>query len=188
MDWKTFVAQMTNALAWPLAIIGILYYLKDMLIETLPRIKKLKLSNTELEFFQKEIEELAKDAKTQIISIRDEKDTELKRQYDFLVRLAEISPRSAIIESFRIVEAAIYKALIRKYPDVEHQRRVSLMEALRMLQGSLIDKELYQQLQRMRHIRNEAAHVENLNISDMPVEAYIDIALSTAKRLEENET
>ncbi len=186
MDWKTFIANLVASLAWPLVVIGALFFLKDVITASFPRIKKLKFSNSELEFFQEEINQIANDAINLKSSIKDEaNNTELARQYDFLIRLSQLSPRSAILESFRILETALYKAVTKHFPDVERGRSISPVEAVRMLQGKVLDKEQYRQIQRLRHIRNEAAHVDDFALSDMPVESYIDVALSIAARLDE---
>ena len=39
MDWKTFLAQIINSIAWPLVVVFIVYQLKDRLAELLPRLK-----------------------------------------------------------------------------------------------------------------------------------------------------
>ena len=61
MDWKTFIAQIINSIAWTLVVVFIVYQLKDRLAELLPRLKKLKHKDTELEFAEK-LNELAIDS------------------------------------------------------------------------------------------------------------------------------
>jgi len=53
-----------------------------------------------------------------------------------------------------------------------------------MLKGEVFDSQQYHQFNQLRKLRNEAAHTEDFDVRGMPVEAYIDIALSLAARLE----
>lgn len=42
MDWKTFIAQIINTLAWPVVVVFIILQLKDKLTELIPRLKRIK--------------------------------------------------------------------------------------------------------------------------------------------------
>src|SRR5574344_764540 len=104
MDWKTFIAQIINSIAWPLVVVFIVYQLKDRLAELLPRLKKLKHKDTELEFAEK-LNELAIDSEaTKETTPAIERKPEINEQFNFLLKLAEISPRSAVLESYRVLE------------------------------------------------------------------------------------
>ena len=72
MDWKTFIAQIINSIAWPLVVVFIVYQLKDRLAELLPRLKKLKHKDTELEFAEK-LNELGLNDIAEIIRYHHEK-------------------------------------------------------------------------------------------------------------------
>jgi hypothetical protein len=59
MDWMTFIVEMTKALAWPVAGVLGIFYFKGEVAKLLPRLKKLKHKDTELEFAER-VEELVK--------------------------------------------------------------------------------------------------------------------------------
>ena len=100
------------------------------------------------------------------------------------MRLADISPRSAVLESFRAVESAAAKKAARIYPEIESRHARSPLQLQEMLKGEVLSKQEYYQFNQLRKLRNEAAHAEEFDIRGMPIEAYIDVALSLAARLE----
>jgi len=184
MDWKTFIAQIINTAAWPLVVIFVIYQLKDRLAELLPRLKKLKHKDTELEFSEK-LNELAVESeasKEEAISI--EKKPKINEQYDFLMKLSGISPRSAVIETYRVLETASAKAVAKAYPELETKKIFNPMQIQKMLQGKVLDKMQLHQFNELRKLRNQAAHMEEIELKNMPIEAYIDIALTLANSLE----
>ncbi|MBF4296951.1 hypothetical protein EAY24_27280, partial [Vibrio anguillarum] len=84
----------------------IAFQLKDKISELLPRIKKLKHKDTELEFAEgvsKLVREQEAEGNNQPANPVN---NEAHARYDFLLKLADISPRSAVLEAFREVEHA----------------------------------------------------------------------------------
>lgn len=184
MDWMTFVVEMTKALAWPISVAIGIYHFKGEVAKLLPRLKKLKHKDTELEFAER-VEELAKDIaktndKTQPIAIGEN----FLDDYNVLVRLADISPRSAVMEAFRTVEAAAARALVKAYPELKEKGAMPQIQLLKLLRGRVLDDQSYRQLNELRMLRNKAAHDEEFSLHGMPIEAYVDIALTIANHLE----
>ena len=150
MDWKTFIAQMVNTMAWPLVVIFIIYQLKDRLAELLPRLKKLKHKDTELEFSEK-LNELVieSEASKEEIKLVDKK-PEIDEQYKFLLKLSEISPRSAVLEAYRVLETASAKAVAKAYPELESKQIFNPMKIQKMLQGKVLGNKQLHQLNELR--------------------------------------
>lgn len=187
MDWLTFFTEMTKALAWPVSVAFGIYYFKGEVAKLLPRLKKLKHKDTELEFAER-VEELAKDVastgdKTQSAVIGDS----FSNDYNVLVRLADISPRSAVMEAFRTVEAAAARALVKAYPELKDKGAISPIKLLKLLRGKVLDEQSCRQLNELRMLRNKAAHDEEFSLHGMPIEAYVDVALTIASHLERYE-
>ncbi len=184
MDWKTFIAQIINTMAWPLVVIFIIYQLKDRLAELLPRLKKLKHKDTELEFSEK-LNELAIESEASKEETKSiDKKPEIDEQYNFLLKLSEISPRSAVLEAYRVLETASAKAVAKAYPELESKQIFNPMQIQKMLQGKVLSKKQLHQLNELRKLRNQAAHMEEFELKNMPIEAYIDIALTLANNIE----
>ena len=184
MDWKTFIAQIINSIAWSLVVVFIVYQLKDRLAELLPRLKKLKHKDTELEFAEK-LNELAIDSEaTKETTPAIERKPEINEQFNFLLKLAEISPRSAVLESYRVLETASAKAVTKVYPELEEKNILNPMQIQKLLKGKILTPHQYHQFNELRRLRNQAAHMEDFDLQGMHIEAYIDIALTLANNLE----
>lgn len=184
MDWKTFIAQVIDSLAWPSVVVALVVLLREKIAELIPRLKRFKHKDTEIEFTEG-VTELVQEREA--AGIEDQaipRTDEYQDQFTFLMRLADISPRSAVLESFRAVESAAAKKAARIYPETESRHARSPLQLQKMLKGEVLSKQEYYQFNQLRKLRNEAAHAEEFDIRGMPVEAYIDIALSLAARLE----
>lgn len=182
MDWKTFIVELVSALAWPLVVLFTIFQLKDRLAELIPRLRKLKHKDTELEFAEK-LNELAIESATSN-STWAPKNPEMNEQFHTLQKLSELSPRSAVIESFRILETALSKALIRAYPEMETKNGFNPALMRDLIKNKILNEAQFHQFNELRKLRNQAAHLEDFDLKSMPIPAYIDIALTLANNLE----
>jgi len=184
MDWLTFFSNIVESLVWPATVIVAIYLMREKLGELLPRLKRFKHKDTEVEFAQA-VEELALErAQEGEVLGPQKRSKELNELFGFLMQLAEISPCSAVLESFRTLETAAAKKVARLYPDSEHKAAGWPLQLQRLLKGEVLSKDDYYQFNQLRKLRNEAAHTEGFDVRGKPIEAYIDIALSLAARLE----
>lgn len=184
MDWKMFFAQIIDSLAWPLVAVFVVFLLREKITDLLPRLKKFRHKETEIEFTEG-VTELVQERQAQGIQNNEVEQTEeYQDQSSFLSRLAEISPRSAVLEAFRIVEVAAAKKAARISPNIESRHAKSPLQLQKLLKDEVLTKNEFHQFDQLRRLRNEAAHTEEFDVKGMPVEAYIDIALSMASRLE----
>lgn len=185
MDWKSFIVQMTQALAWPFVFLSTAIIFRNKLGELLPRLKKLKHKDTELEFEQA-IKELVLDR-----DIQDENAVKVKENlktdsdFNFLMRLADLSPRVAVQEAFRILENSAYNAVARTQPEIYASGIRKPYELLKMLRGEVLTPQQYHEFNELKKLRNSAAHSDDFDLRGMPIEAYIDIAMTLARRLDE---
>lgn len=177
MDWKTFIAQIINTLAWPVVVVFIMLQLKDKLTELIPRLKRIKYKKTEIEFM---IEKLT----TQEIKIIQYKSDNIKRYQDTLDALVNISSRSALIEAYRLLEVSTSKAILKAFPQ---QDSITLRKPLQLeilLKYKIITDEEYTQFTDLRAIRNFAVHKEDFNVKREALLAYINTSLSILDKLE----
>lgn len=182
MDWLTFVSKLVDSLAWPATVAFAVYQLRDKLGELLPRLRKIKHKDTELEFAEL-VEELVQEKAAEPEEPATPRSAELDHQFQFLMNLAEIHPRSAVLESFRTLETAAAKRAAELHPEAARSAR-SPLALQKMLKGEVLGPDGFHQFNQLRRLRNEAAHAEDFDIRGMPVEAYVDIALSLAARIE----
>ena len=102
MDILTFFSNIINSLAWPIALLVAVLLLRKPLLELFPFIQKLKYKEIEIEFGQR-VREVGQELAEELAPIGPEQEL-TRTEEDALARLAEISPRSAIIEAWRGVE------------------------------------------------------------------------------------
>ena len=179
MDWKTFIAQIIDSLSWPIVVIFTVWLTKDKLGDLLPRLKKFKHKDTELEFIEGVNELLIEGKPTKT---DESKELELSRKA--LQGLANISSRSAIIEAYRIVEVAAVKAIEKAYPELQGKDIKKQVQISKMLRRKVLNSDRYVQLRELLGLRNKAAHADDFSLSGSPIETYIDVALSITNELE----
>jgi hypothetical protein len=92
MDWKEFISQVIGSLAWPLVTMFIVWQLRDKFGELLPRLKKFKHKDTELEFSEL-VTELVLESKSEKNVVPASKSQDSKENFNFMLKLSEISPR-----------------------------------------------------------------------------------------------
>jgi len=179
MDWKTFIAQIVGSFAWPGVVVFLVLLLRDQISELLLRLIRFKHKDTELEFIER-VSELAINGQTKQIA----DSSKMKNLKEHLLSLAQLHPRSAIIEAYRIVEQAGEKAISKAYPELDEHAIKNQVQLTKMLREKVLGTEQYYQLKELRTLRNNAAHSEKFTLSGEPIETYVDVALSIANDLE----
>ena len=178
MDILTFIAKALEALAWPFSAIVLVVLLRKELRALLPFVKKLKAGPIEAEF-DRDTREIQKSIQTDAL----EKSTEVKSAPSkaLLLQLAEIHPRSAVLEAWLRVEAAAKVALDKKTGPVlastaSGNRRsiVNLAEALR--RNEILHEGQLNIFHELRNLRNEVVHVQGFSPTQEAVARYIDAA------------
>jgi len=192
MDWLTFIAEITKALSWPLAVVVSVVILRGHLRGALPFLRKLKYKDVELEFAEK-IKELDSAINKELPSSPDI-DLDQATALDRFIQLAQISPRAAIFEAWREVEAAVInsaKSNIEKLqPEIDRWKsrlkidtgQVTDFDLIRAFDRSdLLDPEMRELYRALRGLRNRALHHDERQIEvDVAIE-YGAMAYRIAK-------
>ena len=171
MDTLTFISKIVDALAWPGATIIIIFLLKQPFAKILLRISHLKYKDLEFDFGKAltEIDDSSSLGNDQLpISA-----TQLK--------LAELSPRGAILESWlELEEVLIGTAKAKGIPVLRpggiHGKMfpLSTPELARSLATSrVISTVSYERLESLRNIRNKAVHATDESLEQKDAEAFI---------------
>lgn len=173
MGWMTFVAGLVESLSWPVAAVVLVSLLRDDIRKLVPSIKKVKAGPVEAEFERevKALKEITAESPTDGTKGKLP-DTASK---EFLVELAKLHPRSAILESWVRVEAAARAVLARKTsPTSGYIPAAKLAEPLAqegiLTQGQVV---LFHEL---RRLRNDVAHAQDFEPTLEAAKAYIDLA------------
>jgi hypothetical protein len=181
MDGLTFAIRLIEAVTWPVAAGIILLVFRPEVRQLLSLVRKLKAGPLEAEF-EREIREISQE------EARGATTPEIEKKPDpiktTLIELAEQHPRSAILEAWRRVEAAVVAAAVTNAirlpsPDASAPVR-AISELARQELVSPGDLALFHDL---RGLRNQAAHVEAFEPSADAVLEYVQLARVLELRL-----
>jgi hypothetical protein len=183
LDILSFVAAVIGAVAWPVAVILLVWLLRFELRDLLRIVKKLKAGPVEAEF-DRQIENLR--AEAQAAAPQLQPTTEVQTQTDPLIDLATRHPRAAILETWRQVEFALRRLADSRDlipPDVDRISNEYLVRGLtkeRLLE--LEDLAVYYGL---RDLRNTAAHAIDFEPSTAAALDYVKTAQSFVAMLDQ---
>lgn len=187
MSWLEFIAKIIDSLVWPAFILFVLYILRGELPAIARSLKKLRYKDLELEF-EKSAQEIVEKAKSSLpetsktIQLSGQSQDEL---IDRLVSISELAPRSAILESWLVVEAAAVDVARKKGISTfkSHPGPMRLRDYL--VKGDLLNKDQQGVFEQLRNLRNEAVHVADADFTQKAVYDYITSALQMAGYLEQ---
>lgn len=177
MDWLTFVSKVIEALAWPVAAVALVFLLRDEISKLAPFIKKVKAGPLEAEF-EREVKELKeiKEAAPERVKPAEAQAADTASK-NFLFQLAELHPRSAILESWVRVEAAARAVLAKTSIPVSKPGYVPAARLAEPLaQQEVLDQGQVTLFHELRRLRNEVAHAQGFEPTQEAARAYIDLA------------
>ncbi|WP_217900125.1 hypothetical protein [Noviherbaspirillum humi] len=181
MDILTFISELAKALAWPAAVVFLAFMLKNPLTELIPLLRRLKYKELEMEF-AKEVADLkasvAAPEPTPVEGVVS-KPTDGR-----LLQLANFSPRAAIMEAWIEVETAaneVASSFWNQGPSEIMRNYSRLGEYL--LQCKVLSSTQLETFNKLRHLRNKAAHAEELDLSETDARAYVELATALAAHI-----
>jgi hypothetical protein len=177
MDALTFTAEAIKALAWPTAVVLVALMVRKPVIELLPFLRRLKYKEIELEF-SKELAQLksevtASEPTTSNKSAPSATSTSSNR----LLNIASISTSAAILEAWSELESAsvaVASSFWSQPPSNAFRNYPKLGEYL--LQCKVIDEKQLAVFNKLRELRNKAAHAVDLKLSEEEARTYIELA------------
>jgi len=179
MDKYQFLSSIVDSIVWPVTVIVGLFLFKGKIIEALPYIRKIKIKDFELDL---------KEAKQELPKEIDSKPAEKLitiEKFKNLYPLAELSPRSAILESWLIIETAASELAVNKAN--ETPGALLAVTPLRMgeylASKGLITEGEFKFFNRLRELRNKAVHLADMTISLQEAADYIDMSITLTSQL-----
>ncbi|HFD32537.1 MAG TPA: hypothetical protein ENJ28_07550 [Gammaproteobacteria bacterium] len=183
MDWLTFFSSIVNSLAWPVTVVVIIWLLKDNISRIFPFIQKFKYKDFEIEF-SRSIRELSEKSESAIEHPPENLEYLVSPSKDKLYLLAEVSPRSAILEAWLLVEMAAVEVIKKQGLISKHRMMGPLKIGQYLRKAQVLNEEQLEIYNKLRHLRNQAVHVADTSFNLDEVKEYIDLALSMAYQLE----
>lgn len=169
---------MTKALAWPLSAAFALYILREPLIKLLPYLEELKYKDFALKF-GKGVSEIKENIKTEITLLPET--PKLLEEENALLRVAEISPRAAVMESWVklqdiLLDISLELGQIDNKENYKNHSRIGHA----LLDANIFTQNDFKAFHQLRELRNKAAHVPDfaLNIND--TKEYVKLAMQLA--------
>lgn len=174
MDNLTFIAKLVEFLAWPVASLLVVVFLRKQISDLLPHVKKFKAGPIEAEF-ERELKELRATAPvdSQSAPVQDQ----LTPERQVLLQLVQVSPRSAVLEAWRGIESSAVRLVQEKgiyVPEREARSPLAMMRAI--AQGNHLSSEDIALYHDLRALRNQAAHLDDFNPSAEAAISYLELA------------
>lgn len=178
MDLLTFISEITDSLVWPIVAVVALFLLKKPLSELIPLLRKLKWKDFEAEF-GREIEGLrsrVNQALPEVPGVVPSEPT-IGLIVQKFSQLAELSPRSVVLEAWKEVESEALQTAQRNEIPLNYYRPLSPVVIGRALtQGEILEENQLEIFNILRTLRNKVAHAEEFAFSKDDALEYADMA------------
>jgi len=179
MDGQTIV-QLISAIAWPFTVIIIAFMFRQEIRKTANRLSTFSYGDMKAEF-EKDLNKLERDVKE--LPIKEpptkagllENDSDTLNSYERLNRIADISPRAAIMEAWRDIEVTT-KQVTDAY-GISTDGQIAGVKAIReLVHQHLLPESVVVVYEQMRRLRSRAAHSADFTITTDEAKRYIDTA------------
>jgi hypothetical protein len=169
MDALTFCAEMTKALAWPVASVTIAWIFRAQIQVLLTRLKKGKLGPAEFEFEQGVLQaQLDIPQNALPAATRGAESLEQNRQ--------SFEPRAAVLDAWLKVESALYAFASARGVIPEPAAKNAATLATNLVRDGLLDPWLLNLIRDLRRLRNQATHDSDFAPSAQAVLSYVQMA------------
>ncbi|POW57022.1 hypothetical protein C3408_11985 [Candidatus Pantoea alvi] len=171
------ITELVSALAWPLAFVWFVNKYGNDVKELILRISKVKIGSAEAEFNLGLIdaEVMATESHLNEVSkYSSGEDSDFIERLFQLERIADISPRAAIVESWSLIEEAAGKAGFVQGAAVPRINSALFIEWL--VKEGRIDESTADLLGKMKALRNKALHLNDFELTKNEAERYLRIA------------
>lgn len=178
--------KLVEALAWPAAAIWLSFIFRSEIRKLLGRVSSLKYKDLEANFEKGLVaaEEEAKKAlpeKAKIISGDEEPiyPPPHDSRYEQLLRIAEESPRAALLEAWVEVETSLSETAERF--NINNSRRVPARKVvIGLIDTGKFAKTIFPLFEDLRVLRNEAAHAPQFVPTERQTKRYLQMAIEMA--------
>lgn len=180
MDWLTFTSTVIGSLSWPVAFFATVYLLRGPIAKLVGLISRVKVSEVELEF-DRQLTVAKEEASSEIPA----RSLTAEMVDEHLLRLAGISPRAAVMEAWRHVEAAALDAAQVFIGKDQCLNKIMTFHAISIIEKSgSVPERIVHLLHRLRSLRNEVAHASDFSLSTASAIEYCQISIQVVSYLQ----
>jgi hypothetical protein len=184
MNSYEFISSLVSSLAWPFFSFLIILVLRKYIGHIFKSLESFKWKDAEFGF-KKDLAEAESDAQNlKLSSTTNLKSFSLapKSLYEQAMSLAAISPRAAVVDTWRTVELTTME--VAKELNLEISGNIAGTNVIRKLVNQFkLDGAVLGLYEKLRRIRAEAAHAPNFQVDYDESVKYVELALSLANRL-----
>jgi len=180
------LVKIIDIVIWPLTIIFVVFFLRKEIRKLLQRVSSLKYKDIEAKF-EKELADVERKAKTTIDKPNIKKSFNNEpvypepydEKYSQLLRIAEESPRAALLEGWVEVENAFYAAA--KQFEVKSYSSKNIRKILaELIETGHYAKTVYPMVEDIYSLRNQAAHTPVFIPTEKQIKRYLQITIEMA--------
>lgn len=183
MNFLAFIASIVGSLAWPVAIVVLVYMLKSPLGKLLLDLNRLRYRDLELDFGRevRALETTAKNAGLQLPERKREEAPDAQQIITDASRLADEFPEPAVGLAWTAVEHELMHAVMRLGISADYPPYNAPVKNIGVLhKEGYLDNNTRELLDRMRNLRNAAVHPSRAGIRISGDEAREFVALTEA--------
>ncbi len=175
MDTLTFLSEIVRSVAWPITAIIVAYVFRGPLAKLMPLVRSLRVRDLEVTFGK----ELAK-ARAEIEEVPVSREDEEKERDKFteLRDLANLHPPAAIIESWKLIENELRQ--LAEAIDRPELAKTPAKVFFELRQDGRFGSNVGSLFNRLRRLRNDAAHESDFRVTEGQATEYVDLAESVA--------
>lgn len=168
------LVNLVVGIAWPVAVVWIAYFFKVEIRSLLDRMSQFKYKDVEAKFEIGLAEAEAKFLAIERFAPQLPLHPEITLKLESLRRIADVSPRAAIMEAWALVEDAAGRSGFIQGATIPRVNPHLFVEELVRL-GKL-PKGSDSLLDQMRKLRNQAAHLPDFSLSQDEADRYLQLA------------
>lgn len=165
MNWLSFFSSILDSLAWPVAVIIIVFVLKKPLSTLLPMLRNLNYKGLQLTFGEelKKVGDQAKHILSAKAKPREIREKSIERNPSQMIREAESLfeefPEPAVALAWSAVEAELMEAIMRTASSPDYPPHNSaLKNAIYLEDAGYLGADKIELIKRMSNLRNIAVH------------------------------
>jgi len=168
------IVTLIVGIAWPAAVVWVAYLFKGELRSLLHRVSHIKYKDAEANFARDLAQAETKASSIPYSPANLVPQPEISSKLDSLRRIADVSPRAAIMEAWILVEDSATKSGHIQGAVIPRVNPRSFVEDL--ISKGKLPSESGVLLEQMRKLRNQAAHLPDFVVGQDEADRYLQLA------------
>lgn len=171
--------KLLEILIWPIvAVLGIVLF-RQQIGNLIPNIKKIRKGDSEI-VFEYEVKSINNRFKANGSKFSDIDIHLIKDNYGKLMAIAKFNQRKALIETWEVIDNAIYSKVAKHYPDIAAQKYISTEYRGKSLLKEGMSPSDIEAIRILAELKNTAMSSDVLSEDEDAINSYIENTLKAA--------